>query len=92
MAADPRIFIRQRAAELGFGVCRFASASEPWSAGEKLAHFVEAGRHGDMAWLASPKHRASLLSKGFQRLGAGLGVDPKGPACGDFYLVQNFAD
>lgn len=43
-------------------------------------------------WLASPKHRASLLSKGFQRLGAGLGVDPKGPACGDFYLVQNFAD
>ena len=42
MAADPRIFIRQRAAELGFGVCRFASASAPWSAGEKLAHFVEA--------------------------------------------------
>ena len=29
MAADPRIFIRQRAAELGFGVCRFASASAP---------------------------------------------------------------
>ncbi|HRO11181.1 MAG TPA: CAP domain-containing protein [Amaricoccus sp.] len=43
-------------------------------------------------WLASPKHRASLLSRNFQRLGAGLGVDPKGPACGDFYLVQNFAD
>jgi uncharacterized protein YkwD len=43
-------------------------------------------------WLASPKHRASLLSPGFQRLGAGVGVDPKGPACGDFYLVQNFAD
>jgi uncharacterized protein YkwD len=43
-------------------------------------------------WLASPKHRASLLSPGFRRLGAGLGVDPKGPACGDFYLVQNFAD
>ena len=43
-------------------------------------------------WLASPKHRASLLSPSFQRLGAGMGVDPKGPACGDFYLVQNFAD
>ena len=43
-------------------------------------------------WLASPKHRASLLSPGFQRLGAGVGVDPKGPACGDFYLVQTFAD
>jgi len=51
MAVDPRIFIRQRAAELGFGECRFASASAPWSAGEKLAHFVEAGRHGDMGWM-----------------------------------------
>lgn len=43
-------------------------------------------------WLASPKHRASLLSKGYRRLGAGVGVDPTGPACGDFYLVQDFAD
>jgi uncharacterized protein YkwD len=43
-------------------------------------------------WLASPKHRASLLSPSYRRLGAGMGVDPKGPACGDFYLVQNFAD
>ena len=43
-------------------------------------------------WLASPKHRASLLSPGFRRLGAGIGVDASGPACGDFYLVQTFAD
>ena len=43
-------------------------------------------------WLASPKHRASLLSKSYQRLGAGVGVDPHGPACGDLYLVQDFAD
>lgn len=43
-------------------------------------------------WLASPKHRASLLNATYRRLGAGLGVDPKGPACGDFYLVQDFAD
>jgi uncharacterized protein YkwD len=43
-------------------------------------------------WLASPKHRASLLSGSFQRLGAGVAADPKGPACGDFYLVQTFAD
>ena len=27
-------------------------------------------------WLASPKHRASLLSPSYQRLGAGVGVDP----------------
>lgn len=43
-------------------------------------------------WLASPKHRASLLSKSFTRFGAGIAVDPAGPACGDFYLVQDFAD
>lgn len=43
-------------------------------------------------WLKSPKHRASLLSSSYRRLGAGIGVDPKGPACGDVYLVQDFAD
>ena len=43
-------------------------------------------------WLASPKHRASLLNANYERLGAGIGVDPRGPACGDFYLVQDFAD
>jgi uncharacterized protein YkwD len=43
-------------------------------------------------WLASPKHRASLLSPSYRRLGAGVGVDPAGPACGDLYLVQDFAD
>jgi uncharacterized protein YkwD len=43
-------------------------------------------------WLKSPKHRESLLSKKFSRLGAGVAADPDGPACGDFYLVQAFAD
>ena len=43
-------------------------------------------------WLASPKHRASLLNATYRRLGAGVGVDRSGPACGDFYLVQDFAD
>lgn len=43
-------------------------------------------------WLASPKHRASLLSRNFTRLGTGIAADAGGPACGDFYLVQDFAD
>jgi uncharacterized protein YkwD len=43
-------------------------------------------------WLASPKHRASLLSAKFRRLGSGVGIDPAGSACGDLYLAQNFAD
>ncbi len=43
-------------------------------------------------WLASPGHQKNLLNKKYLRLGAGIGVDPAGPACGDFYLVQDFAD
>lgn len=42
-------------------------------------------------WMASPNHRQSLLSKRFERLGAGVGIDPSGTGCGDVYLVQNFA-
>lgn len=43
-------------------------------------------------WMASPKHREALLSPNFGRLGNGVGVDPSAQGCGDFYLVQNFAD
>lgn len=55
--SDPRDILRAKAAELGFSVCRFASAAEPWSAGERLAHFVEAGRHGDMGWMETTLER-----------------------------------
>jgi epoxyqueuosine reductase len=42
--------IRQRALELGFDDCRFASASPPTSA-EKFQHWLEEKNHGEMAWL-----------------------------------------
>ena len=57
MAADLRSSIRDAASALGFDACRFASASEPWSAGERLAHFVEAGRHGQMGWMETTLER-----------------------------------
>jgi uncharacterized protein YkwD len=43
-------------------------------------------------WMASPKHRDSMLRSDFSRMGTGLGIDAAGQACGDVYLVQNFAD
>ena len=43
-------------------------------------------------WMASPKHRASILRRDFARMGSGLGIDAGGVGCGDVYLVQNFAD
>lgn len=54
--------------------------------------YASLAREAVARWLASPKHRASLLSPEFRRMGSGIGVDPAGPACGDLYLVQDFAD
>jgi epoxyqueuosine reductase len=49
--------IRSRALELGFDVCRFASAQDAWPAGGRLAEFVAAGRHGEMGWMAETAQR-----------------------------------
>jgi epoxyqueuosine reductase len=57
MARDPRDFIRQRALDLGFDACRFASAAEAWPAGARLDAFVEAGRHGEMGWMETTRER-----------------------------------
>lgn len=43
-------------------------------------------------WMASPKHRASILRRDFRYTGSGFGIDPAGPACGDVYLAQTFSD
>ncbi|MGA0602614.1 tRNA epoxyqueuosine(34) reductase QueG [Caulobacter sp. KR2-114] len=49
--------IRQRAARLGFDVCRIASVTEAWAAGGHLREFLAAGRHGAMDWLAETAPR-----------------------------------
>ena len=80
MARDPRIFIRDRASALGFDVCRFASASEPWSAGERLAYFVGEGRHGDMGWMETTlerrAHPTSMWDEARSAIVLGLNYGP----------------
>ena len=55
--SDPREIIRQKAAELGFDICGFADCAAPWPAGARLEAFVEAGRHGEMDWMAQTLER-----------------------------------
>ncbi|MFO1014707.1 MAG: tRNA epoxyqueuosine(34) reductase QueG [Caulobacteraceae bacterium] len=49
--------IRARALSLGFDVCGFASAADPWPAGARLEEFVSEGRQGEMAWMADTLER-----------------------------------
>lgn len=49
--------IRQRAAELGFDVCRIADARAEWPAAGRLREFVEHGRHGEMGWIEDTEDR-----------------------------------
>jgi epoxyqueuosine reductase len=58
-SSDPRPRIRAQASSVGFDVCGFASTSEPWAASARLAEFVEAGRHGTMAWVETTVARRS---------------------------------
>nr|WP_255608579.1 tRNA epoxyqueuosine(34) reductase QueG [Methylosinus sp. Sm6] len=52
--------LRRRAVELGFDLCRVASASAPPQAGERLADWLASGAHGDMEWMAAtPERRAA---------------------------------
>lgn len=44
--------IRQEAQSLGFDAVGFSAAALPESARKKFDQFLEAGRHGDMDWLA----------------------------------------
>lgn len=51
--------IRAEAAALGFDLCRIADIDEAWPAAARLAEFVAAGRHGEMAWMAETLERRS---------------------------------
>jgi epoxyqueuosine reductase len=55
----PEELIRAEALRLGFDLCRFATLDETWPAGARLAEFIDAGRHGEMGWLAETAARRS---------------------------------
>jgi len=78
-----RELIRTEALRLGFDVCRFASAAEPWPAAARLAEFVAAGRHGEMAWMADTAerraHPRSMWSEARSAIVLGLNYGPDGP-------------
>lgn len=49
--------IRAEALSLGFDLCRFTDIDETWPAAGRLFEFVEAGRHGEMGWMAETAER-----------------------------------
>jgi epoxyqueuosine reductase len=57
MTADIKTTIRSEAEALGFASLRVTAPHAIGAAGERLRAFVEAGRHGDMGWLADTVER-----------------------------------
>lgn len=55
----PEDLIRAEALALGFDLCRFTDLDDAWPAAARLAQYVEAGRHGEMAWMAETLERRS---------------------------------
>jgi epoxyqueuosine reductase len=53
----PEDLIRAEAKALGFDLCRFTDLDEAWPAARRLAEFLAAGRHGEMAWMAETAER-----------------------------------
>ena len=53
----PESQIREAALRLGFDACRFTPIAEAWPASARLAEFIDAGRHGEMGWLAETVQR-----------------------------------
>jgi epoxyqueuosine reductase len=57
----PEDLIRGEATALGFDICRFTDLpdgdGDAWPAARRLAEYVEAGRHGEMGWMAETAER-----------------------------------
>ena len=79
--STPEDSLKASAKALGFDVARIARADEPWAAGDHLADFVMAGRHGDMGWieetLARRRHPTAMWPEAKSALVVGLNYGPK---------------
>ena len=53
----PQDLIRAEALKLGFDLCRFTPLDKSWPAAARLAEFIDAGRHGEMGWMADTAER-----------------------------------
>ena len=53
----PNDLIRAEARRLGFDLCRFADLDDAWPAAARLREFLDAGRHGEMGWMAETAER-----------------------------------
>ena len=64
--------VRAIAGRLGFDECRFAAAGEAAHA-EEFQAWLDAGEHGDMAWMAkAPERRKDLAQLGFRAMLGGV--------------------
>ena len=76
----PEDLIRAEALRLGFDLCRFTDIDETWPAAGRLLEFVEAGRHGEMDWIADTverrKHPRAMWSGAQSAIVLGVNYGP----------------
>jgi len=71
LAAD----LRAQARALGFDAIGIADAAAPWPAAARLAEFLADGRHGEMAWMDTPRRDHPLVLWPQARSAIMLGVN-----------------
>ncbi len=82
--APPDVVVREEARALGLDVVGVARADAPWdapaAADEALQRFIDAGRHGDMTWMADTlerrRHPTALWPEARSAVMVGLNYGP----------------
>ena len=78
----PESEIRTEALRLGFDLCRFTDIDEAWPAAGRLGAFVDAGRHGEMGWMAETverrRHPRAMWGEARSAIVLGVNYGPDG--------------